>query len=290
LILSATLGLFEKLTESSILGTLLGSFLSRTREDSNGKSLSDFDALVKQSYSLHESLRLVRGGRIWSPAKVSPVGSRLRVSTSTETLDILPVRVAWQGPSEFSVSGVDPECRPKRIVLRFQSAESANALATLIPSLGRPVEVASAPVVDHVPILIKFYYPRIIVALSVLGLAAWIALVVYATILYSLLGFILTFWLLNFIMRMLLGPILSNFVKFTNGNIRLEGRRITLTSSRGWFYPDFSDVKFTQSGAFVLKIGLKTVEVKFLTETDRTKALAWIRERNPVQSYFRNTL
>ena len=243
------------------------------------KALLDFDALVKQSYSIHESFRLVRGGKVWTPAKVSPVGSRLRISTSSETFDILPIRVAWLGPNEFSVSGTDLERRPKRIVLRLQSGEQARAVVNLIPSLGRPVEVAGAPVVDWIPILLKFSYPRIIVTLSVLGLALWIVFAVEVAILYSFVGLIIVIWSLNLVLGILLRPIVSNFMKPISGSLRLEGQRLALTTPTSWSYPDVSNLKFVQSGAFVFKEGLKTVEVKFLTETDRTKALSWARMR-----------
>jgi hypothetical protein len=100
-------------------------------------------------------------------------GEDVRVSTSEETTEFRPIRIAWRETDEFSISGVDGEGHFKRSVLRFGSKDEAQHAASMLKGL-RQIEEELLTRQGEISLNLKYESPRF----------SWNLMLVFLLVLY----------------------------------------------------------------------------------------------------------
>jgi len=198
--------------------------------------LDSFEAEAKQSwFTLRETLRATtRGGKLWTPAVVTSVGGRIRVSTSENAVEFWPRRLRWIAADSFVVVGLGHGKGPAfcRSYLRFKSPEEASRAATILKHGSSILEEPLVPV-EEFPVQVRLLITaRYVVLLDYV--AFWNALV--GLFLLLVLGSLGTFGLVAGVVA-LIGysglPLWAAIVRArrrTQGWLRIQGRSVVVRS------------------------------------------------------------
>jgi ABC-type transport system involved in multi-copper enzyme maturation permease subunit len=143
------------------------------------------------------------------------------------------------------------------------------------------VQVVTAPQVEEVSVFVRFHYPEWLTILSFAVLLARIGFVVWVTILYSFVGFILAIWFGTWIPSLVARPLISRFSAAVKGSLVFQDQVVMLSVPAGPYFPTFSALEWQSSKQFVFKMGLKKVEIQFTSDDEAAKAVRLIRSRFP---------
>ena len=247
--------------------------------------MDSFEAESKRTwFTVRDTLRAtIKGGRLWTPAIVTPVEGSVRISTSEGTIEIRPRRLRWIASNSFVVAGVGKDAKIRRSYLRFKTPEEASRVATIIKQNSAVLEEPLVPV-EEFPVQVRLLLSPGYLAVQLT--VVFVRLVVGLFFLLVLFHFgplgltIGTILLLSYVGL----PIWAAFVRArrtTQGWIRFEGGQIVVRTTLDWTRVVPKLIQWKSARVIILEGTGTKHELSFPTTQDLTQAVTRIRTAFP---------